>query len=149
MAWETHRALTSCFCSAHLCVPGAEGLDGTAQHDDLARDGGVHHDFIKTAGGRPAVLDIVEAQVEAHRLRQQRQQRPLLQLVVQDRCVALAPVTHPTSALTIQAHTGDGISEFCLEMVAWIQHHAECDRAAQGFNGPPTKVPRDLSQALC
>lgn len=37
------------------------------------------------------VLDVAEAQVEADGLSQQRQQRSLLQLVVQDGCVTLTP----------------------------------------------------------
>ena len=37
------------------------------------------------------VLDVAEAQVEADGLGQQRQQRSLLQLVVQDGCVTLTP----------------------------------------------------------
>ena len=77
---------------AHLCIPGTEGLDGTAQHDDLTRNSGIWHDIIESTGGRPSVLHVVQAQVQAHRLRQKRQQRPLLQLVVKDGRVALSPV---------------------------------------------------------
>ena len=37
------------------------------------------------------VLDVAEAQVEADGLGQQRQQRSLLQLVVQDGCITFTP----------------------------------------------------------
>ncbi len=51
-------------------------------------------------GGRgPPVLDIVEAQVEADSLGQQGQQSPLLQLVVQDGCVAATPTVGGTGIL--------------------------------------------------
>lgn len=81
----------------HLCIPCAERLDGAAEHDDLPCDSWLHRDIIKAAGSCPAVLHIVEAQIEADCLRQKRQQRPLLQLVVQNRRVALAPAPPPFS----------------------------------------------------
>ena len=76
--------------SPHLGVPGAQRLDGAAEHDDLAHHRRLRHHLREAAGGRPAVLHIVEAQVEADGLGQQRQQRALLQLVVQDRGVTLS-----------------------------------------------------------
>ncbi len=100
MSWKTyglllgahHQIDTSIAGKAYLGVPGAEGLDGAAQDDDLPRDSWVHHDVIKAASRRPSVLHIVEAQVQADCARQKRQQSPLLQLVVQDGGVALSPV---------------------------------------------------------
>ena len=77
--------------AAHLAVPAAQGLDGAAEHDDLARAVALGGRTVKAAGRCPAVLDVVQPQVQADGLGQQRQQRPLLQLVVQDGCVARAP----------------------------------------------------------
>lgn len=181
---------------ARLAVPGAQRLDGAAQHDHLARHVRVNRRVVKAAGRRPAVLqgstgracqgcsvaphcmtrsnirsqesctpvfrtltslahsrpaalqqtlpharqapfrsalkparaaqvdidvaayvstlcqfhslqsihaarlDIRQAQVEADGLRQQRQQRALLQLVVQDGCVAGAPASHAGGSRT-------------------------------------------------
>jgi hypothetical protein len=75
----------------HLTVPGAERLDGTAQHHHLPRGVGVHPLPVEPRRRRPAVLDVVQPYVQAVRLRQKRQQRPLLQLVRQDGRVALSP----------------------------------------------------------
>ena len=36
-----------------LAVPGTEGLDGTAEHDDLLEDVGVWHNAIKATHLRP------------------------------------------------------------------------------------------------
>lgn len=40
----------------YLAVPSTEGLDGTAQHDDLLEDVGVWHNAIKTAHLCPPAL---------------------------------------------------------------------------------------------
>ena len=80
-----HRAPISV---PHLAVPAAQGLDGAAEHNDVARGIALGGRAVKAAGGCPALLDVVQAQVQADGLGQQGQQGPLLQLVVQDGRVA-------------------------------------------------------------
>lgn len=83
-----------------LGVPRAQRFDGTDLNHDTLRvlwalglRGGR-----EAAGGRPAVLHCVQAQVERDGARQERQQRPLLQLVVQDGGVAAAGGAHGQAA---------------------------------------------------
>ena len=55
------------------------------------------------------VLDVAEAQVEADGLGQQGQQRSLLQLVVQDGCVTLAPAcSHISLPFFVEKGRGGG-----------------------------------------
>lgn len=79
---------------AHLSIPGAEGLDGAAKHDDLLRRGCVHLLAGEAGGSRPPVFDIAQPVVQADGAGQQGQQRILLQLVGQDGRVATPPAPH-------------------------------------------------------
>ena len=81
--------------SDSLVEEGDHGLDGAAEDDDLL-------DVGRALIG-VALLDVVEAEVEREGLGQQREKLALLQLVAQDRGVALARRTN--------GQTGRGVTE--------------------------------------
>ena len=103
----------------HLTVPAAQGLNGAAEHDDLARGIALGGRAIKAAGGRPALLDVVQAQIQADGLGQQGQQRPLLQLVVQDGCVACSPAMIGTTQFRVHVWIPAHIVDSCC-FLPWI-----------------------------
>ena len=69
--------------------------------------------FMSSQWANAAHLDIRQAKVEADGLRQQRQQRALLQLVVQDRGVAGAPASRAdSSCCATRGHKATGAPQW-------------------------------------
>ena len=89
--------------TAYLGIPGAEWLDGTAQHDDFSGQIALWGWAREAAGSCPPLLHVVQAHVEADRLRQKWQQSSLLQLVVYDGRVASTPASRGATQLFVSA----------------------------------------------
>ncbi len=89
---------------SYLSIPGTERLDGATEHDDLPSGGRVDDEaVVKARGSRPSVLDVRQAHIEGDCLGKEGHEGSLLQLVLQDVCIALAPAEH--IRCSIDAHS--------------------------------------------